>query len=218
MADKFLSQKQRKLLNTIKKYINTYDQAPSINELKEELNYASKRAVTYHLEILEDKGYIQRSSEARGIIVNSMVKGNFVYVPIMGYANAGYPLITARDEYLGELTIDKRLLLSTTNLLAVEIHGDSMNNRIIGTQHLCDGSYAVISKGSGFTNNDVVLAVIDGSTTVKTFTKKGNLVVLHPESTNKKHKPIYIDKDSGAYIIGKVIRVLNDPTTKTIIS
>ncbi|MBN1373897.1 repressor LexA [Candidatus Dojkabacteria bacterium] len=208
MPQKILTEIQMQILNSIKRYVTRYDMAPSLNELREEFGFSSKRAVTYQLSRLEQMGYIKRSGDARGIVVVGMQKGNFLPVPIMGFANAGSPLVTAQDEYLGELMIDKRLLSSITNLFAVEVKGDSMNKRKIGAEFLANGSYAVVSKGSSFTNNDVVVAIIDNGVTVKTARKKGSILILFPESSNPVHKPIYIHDEEDAFVIGKVVSVL----------
>ena len=51
--------------------------------------------------------------------------------------------------------------------------------------------------------------VINGMATVKTYrTVDGKNIVLLPESTDKKHKPIFLTEEDDFVINGKVIDVL----------
>lgn len=196
------------ILEAIRASIYAGEVAPSLTELMKRFSFASKRAVTYHLEVLERKGYIKRLGGARGIELSDLERDpQFVTVPVLGYANAGLPLALAQEEYLGEISIQKKIA-SGSKMFAVEIKGDSMNNRKINGIPLSDGNYAIISKETPFEPRDVVLAVIDEGATIKTFLPQGELIVLSPESTNPKNKPIYLTEDSNSLILGKVVAAL----------
>jgi repressor LexA len=211
MTNQYLTAKQHQILQKIKEHIKTYKYAPTIGELMEVFGFASKRAITYHLEVLEKRGLISRSSESRGIQVLDKIEDNFLSVPLLGFANAGTPLVIAQEEYMGELTVDKSLLTGSDNIFAVELKGDSMNRKKFGNTFLQNGSYVIVSKGAEVTDNDTVLALIDGCATVKVFKKMADLITLLPDSDNPVHKPIYVSPSTESTILGKIVGVLDNP-------
>jgi SOS-response transcriptional repressor LexA len=57
-----------------------------------------------------------------------------------------------------------------------------------------DNNYVIVSTNiADLRNNDVVLAIIDNSATIKTFKKGISTLILSPESDNNAHKPIFLD-------------------------
>jgi repressor LexA len=211
MTNQYLTAKQHQILQKIKDHIKTHKFAPTIGELMDDFGFASKRAITYHLEVLEKRGLIRRSSESRGIEVLDKIEDNFLSVPLLGLANAGTPLVIAQEEYMGELTVEKSLLSSSDSIFAVELKGDSMNRKKFGNTFLQNGAYVIVSKGAEVRDNDVVLAMIDGCATVKTFKKLADLIALSPDSNNPVHKPIFINPNSDGTILGKIVGVLDNP-------
>ena len=65
---------------------------------------------------------------------------------------------------------------------------------------LFDGDYVIVSQQNTARNNDVVVALIDDSATVKTFFREKDHIRLQPE--NDDYEPIRV-KD--VTILGKVI-------------
>jgi repressor LexA len=208
-----LTQRQMEALTIIKESLKSKGMAPSLGEMMEEMDISTKKGVVSHLKALEKKGYIIRTGGERGINLTEEIENdNFISVPLLGFANAGEPLMTAEDEYMGELTVDKNILKGSKKVFGVELRGDSMNKKELNGVRLDNGNYAIVAKDTEVKNGDVVLAVIDEGATVKTFNKENNLVVLYPESNNEIHKPIYIDENRDTYIAGKVVTVLSNPT------
>lgn len=63
-----------------------------------------------------------------------------------------------------------------------------------------------------YKNNDRVLVVIDGLATVKTYrTVDGKTIALIPESTDKRHQPIFLTDEDDFVINGLVVNVLKLP-------
>lgn len=208
----YITEKQQKVLTVIRDYYLEQGFAPSLSELQRLLKINTKRGVVNHLNALEKKGFIIRTSEARGIqIVEEEEYDYLIGMPILGYANAGTPLAIAQEDRLGVLHVEKSLLKSKRDLFSLVIKGDSMNQKILGGKNLADGSYIVVSKSQDIKNGDVVVAVLDNSATVKTIKFADNMIVLYPESDNPKHTPIYLDKYSNSLINGKVVMVLENP-------
>ena len=219
MADK-LTNKQEEVLAIVRDFFLENGYAPSLGELQTKLGFSSKRGDVNHLIALENKGYIIRTSEPRGI---QLVTGlddtsiNYEYligIPIFGYANAGTPLVTAEEEGMGILQVDKSLISRKTkkNLFSLVVKGDSMDQKDIDGIKIEEGEYLVVDQDAEVKDGDVVVAIIDNCATVKNISLQNNdMVVLYPESSNPKHQPIYLDSNSDFLINGKVIKVLNNP-------
>lgn len=213
--DEKLTERQKVVLKTIRNYFLDNGYAPSLSELQQLLGISTKRGVVNHLEALEKKGYIIRTSEPRGIQVlddEEPVYEYLVGIPILGYANAGTPLVLAQEESLGVLQLDPALIeKKDQNLFALIVKGDSMNMRNINGKTLEEGHYLIVQKDSEYEDGDVVVAIVDGCATVKNIKRENGLVILYPQSSNPIHRPIYLNKSSDTMINGKVIMVLDNP-------
>lgn len=219
--DTILTTKQEQVLRVIRDFFLRFGYAPSLTELQELLQISTKRGVVGHLIALEKKGYIIRTSEPRGIQIleNGEEEPVFEYligIPILGYANAGTPLVSSEEENLGILKLDPSLVGKKDNLFGLIIKGDSMNMKNIEGQKLEDGNYLIVQKDSEVMSGDTVVAIIDGGATVKNIKIEDDMIILYPESSNPIHKPIYLDKNSDSLINGKVIRALSNPNRATL--
>jgi repressor LexA len=210
-----LTKKQETILRIIKKCYLENGYAPSLGELQESLGFTSKRGVVNHLLALERKGYIFRTSEPRGIHIvddgDDVVYEYLIGIPVLGYANAGTPLVSAEEESLGELKVDKRIIGKKENLFSLIVKGDSMDLASVGGKNIVEGSYLIVQKDGDIEEGDIVVAILDNSATVKRFKKGDEMVILYPESSNPSNQPIYLDKNSEAMFNGKVIKVLENP-------
>ena len=214
--DSILTKKQEAVLGIIKRYYLEQGVAPSLNELKDELGITTKRGVVVHLDALEKKGYIFRTSQPRGIHMaendDEIVYDYLVGVPILGYAHAGIPMVSAEEENIGVLKIDKNILGKRRNLFSLIIKGDSMDQAVIDGHTLKNGKYVVVEKDADFEDGDIVVAIIDNCATIKRFKRGRDMIVLYPDSSNLANTPIYIDKNTDILINGKVIKVLENPS------
>lgn len=212
-----LTQRQKQVLDLVTQYINEEGFAPTLTEMMGELDITTKKGVAFHLDALEKKGYISRTGESRGIILRDQSMDGFIKIPLLGFANCGTPLALAQEDYMGEITVDEKLLKGNRKIFGVEMKGDSMDKKVINGVPLHSGNYALIAKEVPVGNGDVVLAMVDDAATIKTFKKDGKTVVLYPESSNPVHKPIYVKSDVGdSFINGKVMAVLNNPMTQAL--
>jgi repressor LexA len=210
-----LTKKQEKVLKIIRKSYLESGQAPSLGELQEFLNISTKRGVVNHLLALEKKGYILRTGEPRGIHIvdddDKIVYDYLVGVPILGYANAGTPMVSTEEENLGVLKVDPKLIGKKKNLFSLIVKGDSMDMADVDGKNITEGSYLVVHKDADITNGDIVVAILDNSATVKRFKKGKKMITLYPESSNPVNQPIFLDKDTDVMFNGKVIKVLENP-------
>jgi SOS-response transcriptional repressor LexA len=73
-----LTVRQGDILAFLMSYTEQNGTAPSIRRIGEEFEIGSLRGVTVHLDALERKGFIKRSSEAHGVRVEVAPSGNRV--------------------------------------------------------------------------------------------------------------------------------------------
>ncbi len=212
-----LTEKQVLVLKAIRDFFLENSCAPSLTELQRMLNISTKRGVVIHLMALERKGYIIRTNEPRGIrlVDDSEETMSFEYmvgIPILGYVNAGTPLVPAQEENLGVLKVDKDILgKSKKDLFSVIVKGDSMDEAQIGNTMISEGNYLVVDKGAEVSDGDIVVAIIENSATVKKIKRLEDMIVLYPQSSNPIHQPIFLGLDFNGLINGKVIKVLENP-------
>lgn len=212
-----LTQKQKIVLQAIKQFFSEHGEMPTVREIKQEsgklgLNLKSIRSFFLYLNVLEEKGYIERTSEDRGILLKGVTSDNFVQVPVFGSASAGAAAMFA-DQYIeGYLRVSKRLV-KDRNIFAVQVNGTSMNKATVNGKTIENGDFVLVNSDvKEFKNGDKVLVVIDGLATVKTYrTVNGKTIALIPESRDSRHKPIFLTPDDNFVINGLVVNVLKMP-------
>jgi repressor LexA len=112
---------------------------------------------------------------------------------------AGKP-IEALESSLGTLNVAASSVTrgSIHQIYALKVVGESMIEAGI-----LDGDFVIVRKGTDVRNGDIVVAMIDGEATVKTYENKGGNVRLLP--ANAKFRPIEIPPESDNRVEGKVI-------------
>ncbi len=210
-----LTPKQKIVLQAIKEFFSENNMMPTVREIQAEssrlgLKLKSLRSFFIYLNELEEKGYIERTSEDRGIKLKGVTKEAFLDVPVFGMANAGAATMFA-DQYIeGYLKVSKRIVRDSRNVFAIQVSGTSMNKAKVAGKTIQSNDFILVdATWKHYNNGDKVLVVIDGLATVKTYrTVDGKNIVLLPESSDKKHKPIFLTEDDDFVINGKVIDVL----------
>lgn len=210
-----LTPKQKIVLQAIKEFFSENGTMPTVREIQTTserlgLKLKSLRSFFIYLNELEEKGYIERTSEDRGITLKGVTRESFIDVPVFGMANAGAATMFA-DQYIeGYLKVSKRIVRTASNVFAIQVSGTSMNKARVGGKTIQNGDFILVdSSWKHYDNGDKVLVVIDGLATVKTYrTVDGKNIALIPESTDKKHKPIFLTDEDDFVINGKVIDVL----------
>ena len=94
-----LSEKQKTIFNFIIDYFNENGISPTIEDVKVGCEISSKSVVSYNLEILENKGFLDRKKGiARSITrveglnsINSRIN-NVINIPLISTISAGIPL------------------------------------------------------------------------------------------------------------------------------
>jgi SOS regulatory protein LexA len=121
-----------------------------------------------------------------------------VDVPRLGRIAAGIPNL-AEHSIEGYLPLPRQLVGNGNDCYVLEVSGDSM----IGAG-ISDGDLVVVHEQPQAENGEIVVAMIDGEATVKTFKLIDDQAWLFPH--NQAYTPTPFDEHTA--IIGKVITVL----------
>ena len=198
MSQGKITDKQREILEYIKEMILKKGYPPAVREICEAVHLKSTSSVHSHLESLEKNGYIRRDpTKPRTIEILdddfALTRRELVNVPVIGTVAAGVPILAEQniEDYLpipAEILPNKEVFM-------LKVKGNSMIEAGI-----YNGDKVIVAKQPNAENGDKVVALVDDSTTVKTFYKENGHFRLQPE--NSSMDPIILDQ---VEILGKVI-------------
>lgn len=198
---KGLTGRQEAILRFIIENIRDDGYPPTIAEIGEEFGISSTNGVNDHLVALERKGYIERSSKARGIHVTpkaaaGLYQRDAYLAPLVGQVAAGQPVLA--DE-----NIEEHVPLSSAHAregtFCLRVRGDSMIE-----DGILEGDIVVVNPNQRPRKGDVVVALVEDDTTVKRFFPRGRTIELRP--ANATMDPIEVPAES-VVIQGVVIGV-----------
>jgi repressor LexA len=155
---------------------------PTLREIAALFGYRAHRAAAAHLDALKRKGYLAgEPGRARSLRVTSplaKLRRLIVDIPLFGSIPAGLPQAREQDAE-GCVTVDVASIgyKPTRNAFALRVSGDSM----IG-KHILDGDFVVMEHGPEPRNGQIVAALIDGASTLKTFVLKNGRPYLKAEN------------------------------------
>lgn len=207
-----ITDNQQKVLDKIVSYVTKYGKSPTIEELRIILEQKSKRWVTQYLEALERKWFIKRDSSYRGIkLGNNVGLQTVLNIPILGYANAGKPLVYAEENELWTLTISKSMVTWwESNYFFLKVEWTSMNDYKVKWKTIDNWSYILIKKDDTTINeNNAFLFIVDWCATIKVPKIDGDTLYLLPKSKDSVHKPIILSRNDDIIVNWKVIDVFN---------
>jgi len=177
-----LTKKQRQILDFIQSVQLAGDVAPTLREICAHFGFKSSKAAADHVAALKRKGFIAwEAGKARSLRVISpfaKLRRQIVDIPLFGSIPAGAPQTREQDAE-GCVSVDIATIgyKPTRNAFALRVTGDSM----IG-QHILNGDVVVLEHGPEPRNGQIVAALIDGASTLKTFVIKGGKPFLKAEN------------------------------------
>ena len=196
-----LTDRQKDILDIIKRSIADKGYPPTVREIGAKIGLSSSATTQFHLNKLEEKGYIKKDS-SKNRTIELLVPNEYlekddkvVEVPLLGKVTAGSPIeaIEQPDEYF---SLPTYLLPNNKDVFTLKVSGNSMINAGI-----FDGDIVIVEKKNTARNGEIVVAMTDeNEVTLKTFYKESNYFRLQPE--NDFMAPIILPTCS---ILGKVI-------------
>ena len=196
-----LTGRQNYILQILKKLIAKNGYPPTVREIGEEAHLSSPATIHFHLNKLEEKGYIKKNDNKNRtieiLVPNEYIQKDegVVDVPLLGKVTAGTPIeaIETPDEYF---SLPTSLFNTKNDIFTLKVSGESMIN--VG---IYDGDILIVERTNTAKNGDTVVAMnTDNEVTVKTFYKENGYFRLQPE--NDYMEPIILKEVT---IIGKAI-------------
>ena len=193
--------RQNYILQVLKKLIAKKGYPPTVREIGEAAHLSSPATIHFHLNKLEEKGYIKkRDNKNRTIeilVPNEYLEKDdgIVEVPLLGKVTAGTPIeaIETPNEYF---SLPASLITTKNEVFTLKVSGESMIN--VG---IYDGDILIVEKRNTARNGETVVAMNkENEATVKTFYKEKDHFRLQPE--NDTMEPIILKEVT---ILGKVI-------------
>lgn len=197
-----LYKRQKQILEFLNIYIGKFGHAPTLVEIAKKIGVKSLATVHEHLQTLEKKGLIKRSSGlVRGIEIvdqkiSNIVKG--IELPLSGFIAAGLPIEPYTDPS-ATFAVAPNLVSAQKKSYVLQVKGESMIE-----DGILDGDFVVVEETNQAKNGDIVVAMIDnGVVTLKRFFKESDRVRLEP--ANSSMQPIYA---KNVTIQGKCVAVI----------
>ena len=210
---KGLTAKQVSILDFISDFQQREGMAPTVQELAAYFHIRPPTAFA-HLRALLRKGFVARSGKARSLTVvrpapgrprpprRVVAAGTLTEIPLLGRVAAGATAL-AEQQLEGHLRLDPACFRQSGRepLFAVRVFGESM--RDLG---ILDGDLVLARKTATAKSGDVVIAMADNETTVKTLVqRKDNKVELRPANPDF---PVQLHNARKVAIQGVVIGLL----------
>ena len=205
-----ITKRQQQIYDFIRAYQQEKGYPPSVREMAAAVGLSSPSTVHAHLSALEDHGLIKRDktkpralevfdqdgTSVKTAEVRAMPDRGSVSLPLVGRVAAGMPIL-AEQNVEDTFTLPTEIVTDSSSFV-LEVHGNSMVN--VG---IYNGDYIVVREQKSAMNGEIVVAMIDGEATVRTFYKEHGRVRLQPE--NDAMEPIFATNPT---ILGKVVALL----------
>jgi repressor LexA len=179
---KAATRKQQQILDFLQTWQQTHGTMPTRQEISAQFGFHSPNSVTGHLRLMRKKGLLaSEPGKARSLRVISplaKLRSRIVDIPLFGSIPAGPPQTREQDAE-GCVSVDVESIgyKPTRNAFALRVTGDSMIGR-----HILDGDFVVMEHGPEPRNGQIVAALVDGASTLKTFVLKGGKPYLKAEN------------------------------------
>ncbi len=179
---KELTPAQQRVLDFIQTEVQACRPAPTLREMARHFRFRSHRAAACHLQALRRKGFLQSEpGKARSLRLTSplaKLRRRILDIPLFGSIPACWAQ-SREQEAEGCVSVDIQSIgfLPARNAFALRVAGDSMIGR-----HICDGDIVLLEHGPEPRPGQIVAALIDRKSTLKTFLVKNGKPFLKAEN------------------------------------
>lgn len=189
MTERFLTERQKRILDFIIEFQEREGISPTHKEICEEFGYSSYGTVHKHLKLLTEKGYIKRAwNQKRGVQVVQRGGGRpgrpEALLPFYGRIAAGRPIeAVPGDDTIG---VPGHLVRAgARDHYVLRVAGDSMIE-----EGIHDGDLVIVEQRDEAETGQMVVALVEDEATLKRFYPEGSEVRLQP--ANHLMKPIRV--------------------------
>jgi repressor LexA len=176
-----LTKKQEAIRKFIADELNAGNPCPTHQEIASHFGFSSTFGAARHVRALVKKGVlIAEEGKARALRLaqSGIQRPASAEIPLFGFIPAGFGDDTEQQPD-GCVVVDIASIgfKPTKRSFALRVKGDSMTGKFI-----CDGDIVILEHGAEPRNGDIVAALIDRKTTLKTFVQKGGRRFLRAEN------------------------------------
>ena len=169
-----LTRRQQEVLDFLVNERGTTGIVPSVREIAKHFGFRSPNTVCAHLKALEAKGLIRRIlRKARGVLIE--LRGLETSLSVVGSIPAGMP-VRSSEGHEGKFFIQCESFHAAPGSFVLRVSGESMKDAGI-----IDGDMVVVEKCTP-TADDIVVALIDGESTLKRLSHRNGAPVLKAEN------------------------------------
>lgn len=215
---KELSERQKRMLDFIRRFIAENQFPPTIREIGENVGISSTSVVKYNLDALERKELIERDPDiSRGIrLVEDLADrmyatvnrvSELIQVPLLGRIAAGVPIPVPDSDfspfgYEESVELTRDIVKDEKGIYALEVQGDSMIDALIH-----DGDIVVMRHQERVENGELAAVWIrdQEETTLKRFYQEGRRVRLQP--ANPTMQAMFYPAEN-VQVMGRVVCVI----------
>lgn len=160
-------------------YQKQHGRSPSYRQVQKAMNMSSLNLVQRYVLSLEKEGRIERTRLGNISVPNKLKVSGVTITPIVGEIACGQPVDAV--ENIEENIALPRALFGSGDLFMLRAFGESMIDIGIKKNDLL-----VIRKQESAEDGEIVVAMVDGATTLKRIFRKNGKVILHPENSTMK--------------------------------
>ncbi len=179
-----LTKRQQQVLDYIQASQVQQGVVPTMREIARQFGYKSMTAAADHVRALRRKGFLvhhPRQARSHSVVqmMQQVVQRALVSIPLYGSIPAGFAdERTQEAERTVSVDLESLGLRSGSKIFALEVRGDSMIGR-----HIVDGDIAIIDRARTPKQGDVVAALIDRESTLKTLEFENGRPYLRAENS-----------------------------------
>ena len=161
--------RQQQVLDFIRQCLDAARPVPSVREIARQLKLKSSSSAQGHLTALRRKGWLEKAEGAEGAARSLRLAGETAKrvqgIPLLGAIPAGIADFRAQEpDGLVHVDVESLKIPRSSRIFALKVTGDSM----IGKQ-IMDGDIVIMEQNADPKSGDVVAALIDGQSTLKTY-------------------------------------------------
>ena len=175
-------------LDSMEKYIRGYQRrenaSPSYRNIMHALGMSSLNLVQRYVFALEKSDRLHRTKSGTIALPKRLDTGKCTIAPLLGNIACGQPNF-AEENFEASFALPQSLF-GDGELYLLHTHGESMTDAGIRPNDLI-----VIRRQNYADDGQIVVALVDGETTLKRLFHKDGKIVLHPE--NRQMEDIIVD-------------------------
>ncbi|MEA9358538.1 transcriptional repressor LexA [Bacteriovorax sp. PP10] len=199
-----ITKKQKEFYDYIVAYNKEHGHSPTQKEIKDHFGLKSFGSVQKYLQYLNKEGLLESQwNQRRSLEIKSETpaESDSDQIPLLGLVAAGNP-IEAIENPTNMISVPKYLLKGGFRYFALTVKGDSMIDAGI-----LENDVLVCRSTKEARNGQIVVAVVNGEATVKTFSQQKKSIELLP--SNKNYSPIVIDETIEDFkVVGNLVGLL----------